>query len=65
MPLLMLLIACQPLAVLVEFASMQWVGWLLKTPILFNHEIFSYLIREKLSGWMAALFLTARWRLSD
>lgn len=44
---------------------MQWVGWLLKTPILFNNEIFSYLIIEKLSVWMAALFLTARWRLSD
>lgn len=54
----------QPLAVL-EFVSMQWVGWLLKTPILFNNEIFSYLITEKLSVWMAALFLTARWRLSD
>lgn len=54
----------QPLAVLVEFVSMQRVGWSLKTPILFNHEIFSYLITEKRSVWMVALFLTARWRLS-
>ncbi len=61
----MLLIVCQLLAVLDEFVSIQWVGWLLKTPILLNHEIFSYLIREKLSGWMPALFLTARWCLSD